>query len=290
MRNLQKSIGKLCGGRLGPQFASHSALFTVGADEMKTKILAAAAILVALTVGQAARATQINLVTNGNFDQTTYTTNNQFGTGFGGQGVTGWTGGTGYQLYFFAGTAAINSANSQYDSGYNTGAEKFYTIPGSPTGGTGNFVALDGDPTVGGGGSISQALTGLTVGANYLVTFSWATGQLQSRSGATTDDVLVTLGNQSYTTQTISDASQSSTPWIQQTFVYTATSATETLTFLAQGTPTGLPPMVALDGVSVVAAPEPGSFAILGAGLVLLGFAYRGRRCRFRSTSSPSLG
>jgi hypothetical protein len=244
---------------------------------MKSKITATVAILGALCAAGAARADQINLVTNGNFDQTTYTTNNEFGS-WGGQGVTGWTGGSGYELYFFAGTASIDSANSQYDNGYNTGSEKFYTLPPSQTGGTGNFVALDGDPTVGGGGSISQTINGLTIGGNYLVAFSWATGQLQSRSGATTDKVQVSLGGESFTTGVVADASQSSTPWLQQSFVFTATSTSETLSFLAEGTPTGLPPMVALDGVSMVAVPEPASIAIFGAGLAVLGFAWRRHR------------
>jgi hypothetical protein len=139
-------------------------------------------------------------------------------------------------------------------------------------------VALDGDPTVGGGGSISQTLTGLTIGTNYLLTFSWATGQLQSRSGATTDNVLATLGSQSFQTATVADPSQSSTPWLTQTFLYKATATTETLSFLAQGTPTGLPPMVALDGVSLVAAPEPASIGLFATALGVLGFFYRRQR------------
>jgi hypothetical protein len=245
---------------------------------MNMKIIAGVFASAALAFGHAAQATQINLVTNGNFDQSSYTTNNQFGTGYGGQGVTGWTGGTGYQLYFINGTATVNSANSQFDNGYNTGLEKFYTMAGSPTGGSGNFVALDGDQTSGVQGSISQTISGLTIGANYTVTFDWATGQLQSRSGATTENVNVSFGNQNFTTQTINNASQSSTPWLQQSFLYTATSATETLTFLAQGTPTGLPPMVALDGISVVQTPEPASITIMATGLALLGFFYHRRR------------
>jgi hypothetical protein len=245
---------------------------------MNMKIKAAAALIAVFTFGQAANAASLNLVTNGNFDSSTYTTNNQFGAPYGGQGVTGWTGGGGYEIYFFAGTATTDSANSQYDNGYDTGSEKFYTMPGSPTGGTGNFVALDGDPTVGGGGSISQTLTGLTIGTNYLLTFSWATGQLQSRSGATTDNVLATLGSQSFQTATVADPSQSSTPWLTQTFLYKATATTETLSFLAQGTPTGLPPMVALDGVSLVAAPEPASIGLFATALGVLGFFYRRQR------------
>src|ERR1700690_2709559 len=99
-------------------------------------------------------------------------------------------------------------------------------MPGSPTGRTGNFVALDGDQTSGIQGSISQTISGLTLGATYTVTFDWATGQLQSRSGATTDNVNVSFGNQNFTTQTVNDASGGSTPWLQQSFLYTATSTT----------------------------------------------------------------
>jgi len=240
---------------------------------MKIKI--AAAVIAFAAFGQA-RADTINLVTNGNFEQSGYSYNNQFGTGYGGQGVTGWTGGNGYQLYFFNGTASVNSANSQYDSGYNTGSEKFYTMPPSISGG--NFVALDGDQTNGIQGSISQTIGGLTAGTQYLVSFNWATGQLQSRSGATTNNIKVSFGNQSFTTQTINTPSQGSTAWLTQSFLFTATSASQVLTFLAQGTPTGLPPMVALDGISLVAAPEPASLAVMSSGLILLGFFYRRRQ------------
>jgi len=244
---------------------------------MKIKIAAAAIAFAAFALGQA-RADTINLVTNGNFETTTYSHNNQFGTGYGGQGVTGWTGGNGYQLYFFAGTGSTNSADSQYDSGYNTGSEKFYTMPPSISGG--NYIGLDGDQTNGIQGSISQTIGGLTAGTQYLVSFNWATGQLQSRSGATTNNIKVTFGNQSFTTQTINTPSQGSTAWLTQSFLFTATSASQVLTFLAQGTPTGLPPMVALDGISLVAAPEPASLAVMVSGLAVLGFFHRRRQRR----------
>ena len=242
---------------------------------MKMKIAAAAMVFVAFALGQA-RADQINLVTNGNFEQSSYSYNNQFGTGFGGQGVTGWTGGNGYELYFVGNTATVNSANSQYDSGYNTGSEKFYTLPTNPAGG--NFVALDGDQTNGIQGSISQTVSGLTIGNTYSLSFYWATGQLQSRSGATTNSIKVTFGNQTFTTPIISTPSQGSTPWLQQTVLFTATSTSQVLTFLSAGTPAGLPPMVALDGVSLVAAPEPASLAVMGSGLALLAYFQRRRQ------------
>lgn len=248
---------------------------------MNTKLIFAAAAFAGLMLGQAAKADSINLVTNGNFDQTTYTHNNQFGSPYGGQGVTGWTGGSGYQLYFFGGKAASDSADSQYDSGYDTGAEKFYTVGGgSPTGGTGNFVALDGDASVGGGGSISQTINGLTIGTQYQVSFTWGAGQLQSRSGATVQDVLVSLGGQSFATSSVNVASQGFSGWLTQTFTYTATASSETLTFLGQGSPTGLPPIVALDGISMTAVPEPASIAMFIVGLGALGFFYRRRRAQ----------
>jgi hypothetical protein len=246
--------------------------------QMKMNIVAATLIALATLAFGQARADAINLVTNGNFETSSYAHNNQFGTGYGGQGISGWTGGNGYQLYFVGDTGATNSADSQYDSGYNTGAEKFYTMPNSISGG--NYVGLDGDQTNGIQGSISQTVTGLTAGAYYSLSFSWATGQLQSRTGATTNSIQVSFGNQTFTTPVISTPSQGSTPWLTQTVLFKATGTSQVLSFLSAGTPAGLPPMVALDGVSLVAAPEPASLAVMSTGLVLLGFFYRRRQQR----------
>ena len=55
-------------------------------------------------------------------------------------------------------------------------------------------------------------------------------------------------------------------PWTTQTAYFEATSATEFLSFLSLGG-SGEPPMALLDNVSLYAAPEPSSLALLGTGI-----------------------
>lgn len=52
------------------------------------------------------------------------------------------------------------------------------------------------------------------------------------------------------------------------------------LSFLAVGTPAGVPPFSLLDGVSMVAVPEPQTWGMLGLGLGLVGFAARRRKAK----------
>jgi len=67
---------------------------------------------------------------------------------------------------------------------------------------------------------------------------------------------------------------QGSSSWVAQTMTFTATAASETLSFFATGS-NGQPPFLLLDGISLTqntsggtSVPEPGSIALLGAGLV----------------------
>ena len=218
----------------------------------------------ALAIGSAAHAGDV--ITNGDFSSSSYgATNNQFGTGFGGQGVTGWTGNGGYNIYF--GTNVTTNANSQYSSSGEHLYGTAFPIDGA-------FVALDGDTNVQGG--ISQDLTGLQVGKAYTLTFDWAAGQLANRSGDITEQLSVSFGGQTFLTPILNVSSGGFSGWQTATFVFTPTQANQTLSFLSLGTPNGLPPMALLDNVSLT-VPEPATWAMM-----LLGFGGIGARIRRR--------
>lgn len=119
-------------------------------------------------------------------------------------------------------------------------------------------------------GAIEQTLTGLTIGQGYDVTFYQAAGQQAGFTGATTEQWQVSLGTSSKLSTLINLPSQANvTPWQQQTLSFTATKASDVLSFLAVGTPVGQPPFSLLTGVSVTpnsvtptVVPEP--FTIIG--------------------------
>ena len=142
------------------------------------------ATLATVFIGSVAHAAPI--IQNGDFSSSSYTSNTEFGTAASGgfsaiQGVTGWTGNGGYNIYFTSPTDA-SSVNTTGEYSY-TGLEKLYgPVPVSPTGGA--FVGLDGDPAV--RSSISQTISGLTVGQSYQISFDWGAAQVQSEYGPTT--------------------------------------------------------------------------------------------------------
>ena len=217
-----------------------------------------------------------NLVVNGDFEQTSLTSSGQMTT----TNVTGWST-SGYNFLFLPGTADTTGATTTgggnlklYGPNGGTG-NSAYSANGmpatSPTGG--DFVGADGAYGV---GAISQVVGGLSVGANYLLSFYWAAGQQAGFTGITTESWNVGFGSQSFNTATVTTPSQGFTPWARATMVFTATSANQTLAFLAAGTPSGQPPFSLLDGVSVTFAPEPSAWAMLIFGLAgLLVFSRR---------------
>lgn len=173
-------------------------------------------------------------------------------------------------------TATTNACGS---TGQSAGA-KLWADPGpSPDGG--NFVLIDGDPGV--SQTLSQTVSGLVAGQSYKVTFYQNAGQFQSFSGDTTEQWQVTLFGVTQFSDLMTNLSHGTlSSWQSQTLTFTApstTTGTEVLQFFAVGTPSGLPPVVLLDGVSITEVPEPETLAVLCLGL--LGILV-GRRCRLK--------
>lgn len=228
-----------------------------------------ASLTIALAMGMAGRV-QANLVTNGSFETTT-NGNGQLGYN---TNATGWTV-TGYNFIFASGTADTSGAVGVYGGlqlwGPNNGSSN--GLPASSPDG-GNFVAADGAFEQ---GPISQTLNGLTPGHTYQVGFYWAGAQQKNFNGTQTEQWQVSFGSDTQSTVVLENTSHGFTGWRSQVFNFTANSASEGLSFLAVGTPTGVPPFSLLDGVSVndvtvspLPAPEPSTLLVAGMGLLVL--------------------
>jgi hypothetical protein len=230
-----------------------------------------------MALGGVAKA-DLNLVTNGGFEQTTLTASGQINT----SNVTGWSSPYDpvyYNFIYFPGQATTAGVGAVDTDGSNAhvwlyGPGNSSTFPLSPNGG--NFLAADADPNY--SGAVTQTVGGLTPGQTYDLSFYWGGAQYTTRTGATTESWQVSLGGDTQSTGVVDNASQSFTGWQQANMQFKATSASEVLSFLAVGTPNGEPPVAVLDGVSLVAAPEPGysAIAVFGAGIVI--FAARRRK------------
>lgn len=175
----------------------------------------------------------------------------------------------------------------------------------SPAGG--NFFALDADPTFGGPfgpNSINQYISVLP-GQTYALSFWYAAGQDIGLTGAIDAAWQVSLdgvflpgdggtlvtpagsgGPKNTTTKTLHNPSQDFTGWAFESLTFIAPTPTgysgsgpvsELLTFLGISPNGGLPPVLLLDAVSVNAAPEPGSLALLGAALMAMVVGLRKR-------------
>ena len=257
--------------------------------------LIAAATAFALVAGAANAST--NLVLNGGFENVTLTSGQQsqiagyvgfqvtYPGGSYSNAVDNWTSAQdalnpgAYNLYFFDGaTATGGDAFSQYPGEQQRPNANF--TGSSPNGGA--FMILDGDPNF--TGPLSQTVNGLTVGQTYQLSFYWAGGELSNRTGYQTIDLTGSFGSSTFSTPTYNNTAAAGAPgsfsgWQLETFNFKATSASQVLSFLAAGTPAAnLPPVAFLDGVSVVAVPEPGVWAMMLAGIGGLGLARRRRR------------
>jgi hypothetical protein len=143
------------------------------------------------------------------------------------------------------------------------------------TGGTsGWFIAADAFFNH---GAINTSVSGLTLGDIYTVSFYQATGQQTSQNSNFTDYFDVSFGGTTQQSATMSyTAGSNVTPWTLQSLDFTATSVTQTLSFLAQS-PNDVPPFALLSNVSVAPKslntkiPEPETY--IG---TLIGFGFLG--------------
>ena len=235
---------------------------------------AAAACLAALcgvAPASPAQAAPINLVLNGDFTQTTrsgtggYVCNQASGTACGST-VSSWSATCGP-----GGCSGGNTPTSVLFSGSNgsawNGGLGLYSMSDSPLGG--NVLGDDGDSNY--SSSISQTINGLTPGHTYSLTFEQAAAQQKGLTGDTKEQWKVSLGGSVQTSALMNNASHGFVAWNQQALTYTATLASEVLTFLSLGSPAGEPPISLLANVSLVdttPVPEPAALSLLGMGLL----------------------
>ncbi len=199
-----------------------------------------------------------NLIKNGGFESVGFATPTQMNT----TNVPFWST-NGYNFVFFPGTAdSPGSYTPQFNGNITFWGPKSGSANGltatSPAGG--NFVGADGAFQT---EAIVQSVAGLTIGTDYLLSFYWGAAQQAGFDGATTENWTVSFGDQTLSTPWVNNASHGFVPWVQQSMVFRARSTTQTLSFLAGGTPAGLPPFSLLDGVTLFAVPEPMAVVLL---------------------------
>ena len=129
---------------------------------------------------------------------------------------------------------------------------------------------------------VMQAISGLAPGAGYQLTFY----SMSNHDGVGLQDWQVTFGDSTQTSLTTAPNANLSGTWVLNTMSFTASAATQALSFVAQYLPGSVPEMLNLDGVileqvaapPVAAVPEPETYALFGVGLLALRLAARRKR------------
>ncbi|MBD3760257.1 MAG: PEP-CTERM sorting domain-containing protein [Rhizorhabdus sp.] len=100
-------------------------------------------------------------------------------------------------------------------------------------------------------------------------------------------NLIVSGTDQIFKTGVVTNPDKGFTPWQFESFSFTATSTSATLSLLAYGTPIGQPPFALIDGITIdtpvpMPVPEPTSWAMMLIGFGVIGGVMRTRR---RSTN-----
>src|SRR5471030_1474245 len=205
-------------------------------------ILLSLSAIAALSAGVAHAST--NLITNGDFESTTYGSNKQL-------------------------ASSVSAAAADID--HRT------TLTGSAT--SNNVFASDALYYP---GVLSQTVNGLQVGKAYTLTFNYALGQQVGFNDANSDNYWqVGFGVTTKDSNALSIATGGFSGWKTASMSFTAANARQALSFLANGATPGAPPFMLLDNVSLTAAvPEPSTWGMMLAGLGLVGLMMRRRAAK----------
>ena len=154
----------------------------------------------------------------------------------------------------------------------------------SPVGG--NFLAMDADYEV---AAVTQAITPLTSGVSYTLSFYYAYAQQYTFTGPTTQQLTFSIGDIDGQTTQMANPTEGFTGWFLETFTFKADNSdiaanNPLLSLLAVGSPQ-VPPFVLVSDVSLMQTPEPGTLFLIGIGLLAVALPGRILRRRVRHQS-----
>jgi len=214
-----------------------------------------------------------NLVKNGGFEATTNGNNKQLSSTAGNEAdrttLEGWTssnGRDGGYNFVLDSSIAATWDSAIWLRGENNG------FGASRNGG--NIFASDADYHP---GTLSQTIDGLQVGTSYKLSFEYALAQQTGFDGPNRDNYWqVVFGGTTLNSSLLSIADGGFSGWKTATMTFTATSASQALSFLARSAAPGAPPFLLLDSVSLVSSvPEPATWGMVLGGIFLLAFLRR---------------